>query len=221
MRGPVTETAVRRAIQRQAAETTAKPRPGSRAELLHIQRTQGNEAVELLLRAKRAKKQAKVEGDGKEASLNVEIANTPEQRHEGLRYREDLPRNLGLLFLNERPVGHTMAGTEMPLSIAYLDRWGKILELREGAPGEKKLPSPSYQYRHALEVNRGWFRERGLGVGSKVRLGGEAKEDAAEETSDGPSGAQGRTDQQGSAGAGKRRDEEDEQEGLPGTEFQL
>jgi hypothetical protein len=211
-------TVARKGLQRKVQEH--QPVPASRkshAEILHIQRTQGNEAVERLLRARRAQRAATVEGDGREAGLRVEIADTPEQRHEGLRNRRDLPGDQGLLFLKEQARGHTMEETDLRLSIAYLDRWGKVLEIRDGEPGQGPLAPPTYHHRHALEVRRGWFAEHGLGEGSRVRLDGAPMERPEEKAEQRGTGGTARLVSRGATAAVKGQHEEEEEAVQPGT----
>ncbi len=108
--------------------------------------------------------------------VDVEVADTPESRAQGLMNRTSLAENAGMLFDLESS-GHWafwMKNTLIPLSIAFIsDGWEivDILDMAVAADPENG-PFPFYEpakpARYALEVNQGFFRRKGLGVGAKV-----------------------------------------------------
>ena len=61
----------------------------------------------------------------------AEVARTPEEREQGLMYREDLPDGTGMLFVFERPEMRSfwMQNTYIPLDIAYLDASQVIVDI--------------------------------------------------------------------------------------------
>ncbi len=62
-----------------------------------------------------------------------------------------------------------MRNTKIPLSIAYVDSTGKILEIKSMEPlDETVVPSASNQVAYALEVNQGWFGRHGIAPGAKI-----------------------------------------------------
>jgi len=86
-------------------------------------------------------------------------------------YRESLPENHAMLFVFEGPrqASFWMRNTRIPLSIAYLDASGKILEIHDMQPfDETSIRSRSLAVAFALEVNQGWFRKQGIGPGDRV-----------------------------------------------------
>ncbi len=104
--------------------------------------------------------------------LTVELAETPKQREKGLQERKNLAENRGMLFLF--PVSQELSfwskKTYIPLSIAFLDDSGKIVQI-ESLPPEQLDPVRSEQpLRYALEVNAGWFQKNGIGVGDYLRI---------------------------------------------------
>lgn len=104
-------------------------------------------------------------------ALSVEVAATPTQQSRGLMFREHLPDHEGMLFPFDPPrrASFWMRNTRIPLSIAYLDREGTILEIYDMTPfDETSIPSRSEQVAYALEVNRGWFRRHGIAPGDRV-----------------------------------------------------
>lgn len=103
--------------------------------------------------------------------LLVEIARTPEQSARGLMYRDSLPADQGMLFIfpEERQARFWMANTTIPLSIAYLDRKGKILEIQNLLPLDETVRlSKATNVFYAIEVNQGWFRLHELKPGDLV-----------------------------------------------------
>jgi uncharacterized protein len=110
--------------------------------------------------------------------LRVEIAATDAQRALGLMERTHLPDERGMLFLydSEQPgsAGFWMYRTRIPLDIAFVDGDGTIVSILGMDPCESPDPRwcPTYEpgtpYRAALEVNRGWFEARSVGVGDRI-----------------------------------------------------
>jgi uncharacterized membrane protein (UPF0127 family) len=103
--------------------------------------------------------------------LTAEIADTPQASENGLMFRDSLPPDRGMLFIFEQPKKATfwMKNTKIPLSIAYLDSAGKILEIKSMNPlDETVVPSTSDQIAYALEANQGWFAQHGISSGANV-----------------------------------------------------
>jgi uncharacterized protein len=101
----------------------------------------------------------------------VEIADTPQASENGLMFRDSLPEDRGMLFLFEQPkkASFWMRNAKIPLSIAYIDSTGKILEIKSMSPlDETVVPSSSDQVAYALEVNQGWFVRHGISSGAKI-----------------------------------------------------
>jgi uncharacterized membrane protein (UPF0127 family) len=121
--------------------------------------------------------QAKALLDTDEGSvlIDVEVAETDEQRARGLMHRESLDNQSGMLFVFFEPMrgGFWMKNTLIPLSIAFFDVDGRILEILDMDPC-KGDPCPSYDpgvtYMGALEVNQGAFEEWGVEEGDFIRL---------------------------------------------------
>ena len=104
-------------------------------------------------------------------ALTVEIARTAEQGARGLMYRDSLPPDQGMLFIfrEERQAHFWMANTTIPLSIAYLDRKGTILEIQNLSPLDETVrSSKATNVFYAIEVNQGWFRLHELKPGDLV-----------------------------------------------------
>jgi uncharacterized membrane protein (UPF0127 family) len=112
---------------------------------------------------------------GRPVPLAVEIARTDAERGRGLMFRKTLAADSGMLFVFEReqPLSFWMKSTYIPLSIAFIDKYGIIREMYDMKPLDETLSYPSrYMSMYALEVNRGWFARRNIAVGSRIVLDG-------------------------------------------------
>lgn len=107
-----------------------------------------------------------------EKMFTLEIADDEEERRKGLMYREKLPEDRGMLFVFERDqiLGFWMKNTLVPLSIAYLDREGTIVDIFPMVPRDETPVVSSRSVRYAIELNRGAFEAAGAGVGTRVDL---------------------------------------------------
>ena len=104
--------------------------------------------------------------------FDVELAVTPEQRREGLMYRDRLGEREGMLFVFDREQMLTfwMRNTPLPLSIAFIDARGVIVHITDMVPFSEVPVSSQFPARFALEVNRGAFARAGVAVGDLVEL---------------------------------------------------
>lgn len=116
----------------------------------------------------------RIEGsDGRMHELTVEVASTEPQRQQGLMYRQELGGDEGMLFTwggEPSATGFWMRNTYVPLDIAYLGPDGEVQEIRQGEPLNEELLRPAIPYFYVIEVNEGWFEERGLGTGDRFEL---------------------------------------------------
>jgi hypothetical protein len=105
------------------------------------------------------------------ASLTTRIAATPAQQERGLMYVTKMPDNDGMIFLQPRVGIATfwMKNTLIPLSVAYIDKNGVILEIHDmKALDETVVRSDSDQVAYALETNLHWFALNGIKPGDKL-----------------------------------------------------
>lgn len=103
--------------------------------------------------------------------VRAEVADTPAARMRGLMHRQTLARNAGMVFVFDEDGIHCMwmKNTSIPLSVAFLDRGGEIINIADMQPHSERAHCAARPARYALEMNRGWFAERGIGPGAKVR----------------------------------------------------
>ena len=114
-----------------------------------------------------------LEGDGTSLRMPVYVADTPDLRGRGLMERESLPSGTGMVFLfDEDTTGaFWMRDTVLPLSIAFADADGVIVDIQDMEPCPA-MPCPQYgpgqPYRTALEVPQGWFADVGVASGWRI-----------------------------------------------------
>ena len=100
----------------------------------------------------------------------VEVAVTDPDRMQGLMHRRMLPESRGMLFVFDSLAHHGMwmMNTYIPLSVAFLDEAGVIINIEDMKPHTRDSHYAARPARYALEMNLGWFRKRGIGPGMKV-----------------------------------------------------
>ncbi len=104
--------------------------------------------------------------------IKAEVVNTMATRSQGLMFRKSLGPNQGMLFVFDISERHCMwmKNTLIPLSVAFIDDQGVILNVEEMKPQTEDTHCARGQARYALEMTEGWFGKRGLQPG--LRLGG-------------------------------------------------
>ncbi len=104
--------------------------------------------------------------------LTVEVARTTEQKRSGLMYRKTLPDDHGMLFVydGDRKLSFWMKNTLVPLSLAFIAKDGTIKEIHHMTPESEKIVESNHSVRYALEVNQGYFKEKGVGVGDTITI---------------------------------------------------
>jgi uncharacterized membrane protein (UPF0127 family) len=112
---------------------------------------------------------------GEQAVMTVEIANTDESRGLGLMFRPSMDPDAGMLFDFEEDTTSSfwMANTILPLSIAFIQADGIIVDIKDMQPLDTTSVGPGAAYRYALETNQGYFRVHNISPGDKVTLPGE------------------------------------------------
>lgn len=106
------------------------------------------------------------------AVLQAEVAADPEARERGLMFRRELPEDTGMLFvMPELSYGaFWMRDTFVPLSIAFLDAGGMILDISDMEAFDETAVGPDEPFLYALEVPQGWFALRGVYPGDSCAI---------------------------------------------------
>lgn len=103
--------------------------------------------------------------------IQAEVAQTHQQHSIGLMYRQSMGVNEGMLFVypSAEIRCYWMRNTLIPLTIAFLDDDGAIVNLKDMEPHTERSNCSIKPVRYALEMNRGWFDQRGIKPGFRLR----------------------------------------------------
>lgn len=104
--------------------------------------------------------------------IQAEIAATHEQRQMGLMFRQKLAPNGGMLFVFDEQAPHCMwmRNTLIPLSVAFIDDDGVIVNIEDMQPRTEIPHCARRPVRYALEMQQGWFAKRGIQPGLRLTL---------------------------------------------------
>ncbi len=102
--------------------------------------------------------------------IEAEVAADDPARMQGLMQRRRLPPNQGMLFVFAQADQHCMwmRNTHLPLSVAFLDEEGRILNIADMQPQTDDNHCAVKAARYALEMNQGWFAGKGIKSGSRI-----------------------------------------------------
>ncbi len=103
--------------------------------------------------------------------FNIELADTNEERAQGLMFRQSLADDAGMLFDfgEEREVAFWMRNTFIPLDMIFIAADGEIKSIHENARPQDPTSIPSgFPVRFVLEIPGGRSREIGLVVGDRL-----------------------------------------------------
>jgi hypothetical protein len=97
----------------------------------------------------------------------AEVANKEATRSSGLMFRRELDWDNGMLFVFKDSATRAfwMKNTMIPLSIAFMDEKGTILNISEMSPQDLTSIWSNGPARYALEMNAGWFTKEGIKPG--------------------------------------------------------
>jgi uncharacterized membrane protein (UPF0127 family) len=103
--------------------------------------------------------------------IHAEVAADFTTRAQGLMYRESLGPNAGMLFIFEQPAIHCMwmKNTLIPLSVAFIDANGVILNIADMQPQSEQSHCAAKPALLALEMTRGWFAQHGIKPGARLK----------------------------------------------------
>ncbi len=102
--------------------------------------------------------------------IEAEVAATFDSRQTGMMQRTSMSPQRGMLFVFPEVAKHCMwmRNTLLPLSVAFLDEKGRIINIEEMQPQSDDNHCSTKPARYALEMNPGWFKSRGLGTGFSI-----------------------------------------------------
>ena len=102
--------------------------------------------------------------------IRAELAHTESSRRQGLMHRERLAPDGGMIFIYPVPevTAMWMKNTRIPLSVAFIDAGGRILNIEDMEPFTEDAHASRGPAAYSLEVNKGWFARRGIRAGDRV-----------------------------------------------------
>lgn len=105
-----------------------------------------------------------------EQIIIAETASTYAARNKGLMGRKSLAENQGMLFVFSKSDYHSMwmKDTYLPLSVAFIDAQGKIINIAEMTPLSEDTHTANGLAKYALEMSGGWFRAKNIWPGEKI-----------------------------------------------------
>ncbi len=105
-------------------------------------------------------------------TLEVMLAETPEELEKGLSAVGSVEENEGMLFVFEKdtkPVFH-LGRVRGAVSVAFINEKGKILTIERMDPKQRgRLYTAPDGTHYALEVRSGWFEKNKVKRGSRVK----------------------------------------------------
>jgi uncharacterized membrane protein (UPF0127 family) len=103
--------------------------------------------------------------------IDTQVAATPEQRATGLMFRPQMPSGEGMLFVFEAPSEQCfwMKNTLLPLTAAFVADDGTIVNMADMKPQTTNSHCSAKPVRYVLEMNQGWFAQKGIKAGFKLR----------------------------------------------------
>lgn len=110
------------------------------------------------------------------ASIEVELAKTPEEQAQGLSGKTSLPENQGMLFLYDKPGLYSfwMKDMNFPIDIIWVDENYRIADITKNLSPDTFPQSfqPSKPAQYVLEVNTGFADRNNIRVGDTVDFSG-------------------------------------------------
>jgi uncharacterized membrane protein (UPF0127 family) len=102
--------------------------------------------------------------------IQAEVASTTPARAQGLMFRKSLAPNQGMLFVFAEVERQCMwmRNTYVPLSVAFMDEAGVILNIADMTPQTENSHCSAGPARYALEMNQGWFAAKGIKPGARI-----------------------------------------------------
>jgi len=103
-------------------------------------------------------------------TIKAEMAVTPEQQMTGMMFRKEMNGNEGMLFVDAEKSQRCfwMKNTLVPLTIAFIDNDGTIVNLADMQPLDERSHCAKAPVRFALEMRQGWFEKRGIKAGFRL-----------------------------------------------------
>jgi hypothetical protein len=108
-----------------------------------------------------------------EATYEVEVAGRGYGLSLGLMHRTKMGADEGMWFEfpDEEIRRFWMKNTKIPLSIAFVTSEGTLTNIEDMVPYVEQNTLSVRPAKYALEMNRGWFKKKGIEAGDTIRIG--------------------------------------------------
>ena len=102
--------------------------------------------------------------------IKAEVAANDPERQQGLMFREKMEPNAGMVFMFDQPTKQCMwmKNTLLPLSVAFLDEQGTVINVEDMQPKTLESHCSKKPAKYALEMNLGWFKQRNIKPGMAI-----------------------------------------------------
>lgn len=102
--------------------------------------------------------------------IKAEVAASRKQREQGLMFREKMAPNSGMVFVFDTPSTQCMwmKNTLLPLSVAFIDAEGQIVNIEDMQPQTLDSHCSKKPVLYALEMNLGWFKQKNIKPGTPI-----------------------------------------------------
>jgi uncharacterized protein len=103
--------------------------------------------------------------------MNAEMALTPLQQETGMMFRTNMGENDGMIFPMPYPMHASfwMKNCPLPLSAAYIDKEGTIVEIHKlEAQDTNSVVASADNIQFVLETPAGWFQKHGVSTGTVI-----------------------------------------------------
>ena len=102
--------------------------------------------------------------------IDVQLAQTPQERQTGLMFRKEMAQHEGMLFVFEQPATQCfwMRNTLIALTAAFVADDGTIVNLADMKPQTDDSHCSVKPVRFVLEMNQGWFAKRNIQPGYRL-----------------------------------------------------
>jgi uncharacterized membrane protein (UPF0127 family) len=108
-------------------------------------------------------------------TIQLEVAQTPEQQAMGLMFRSELADDRGMLFPFDRPrfTRFWMRNVEIPLDMIFMNG-DEVVAIADSVPPCTETPCPTYgpdvPVSQVIELRGGRAAELGLEVGDRITI---------------------------------------------------
>ncbi len=106
-------------------------------------------------------------------TINVDIADTPQEQQQGLMHRASMDEDHGMLFIfnGDTPQSFWMKNTPLPLDMIFVDSGLAIVDINHNAkPNSENVFTSRQPCKYVVEVNGGFCEAHGIAIGDRIKI---------------------------------------------------